>query len=135
MTDLGASLARIVRRLMKAEEPVLRAHGLSMWAYAALSSLAERPATSQLALAKAIGYDKTRLIGLLDELAEAGLVVRERDPADRRSHIVRLTPAGESRHAAARADIRALEDDLLGALSPTEQRQFRAMLARLADES
>ncbi|OXM66173.1 MULTISPECIES: MarR family winged helix-turn-helix transcriptional regulator [Amycolatopsis] len=135
MTDLGASLARIVRRLMKAEEPVLREHGLSMWAYAALSSLAERPATSQLALAKAIGYDKTRLIGLLDELAEAGLVVRERDPADRRSHIVRLTPDGEARHAAARAGIRALEDELLGALSAAEQRAFRAMLARIADEA
>ncbi len=120
---------------MKAEEPVLREHGLSMWAYAALSSLAERPATSQLALAKAIGYDKTRLIGLLDELAEAGLVVRERDPADRRSHIVRLTPDGEARHAAARAGIRALEDELLGALSAAEQRAFRAMLARIADEA
>ncbi|MFD4198043.1 MULTISPECIES: MarR family winged helix-turn-helix transcriptional regulator [Amycolatopsis] len=133
MAELGASLARIVRRLMKAEEPVLRAHGLSMWAYAALSSLAAQPATSQLALAKAIGYDKTRLIGLLDELAQEGLVVRERDPADRRSHTVRLTPDGEARHAAARADIRAVEDELLGPLSAAEQRSFRAMLARVAE--
>ncbi|MGW4586074.1 MarR family winged helix-turn-helix transcriptional regulator [Amycolatopsis thermoflava] len=104
-----------------------------MWAYAALSSLAAQPATSQLALAKAIGYDKTRLIGLLDELAQEGLVVRERDPADRRSHTVRLTPDGEARHAAARADIRAVEDELLGPLSAAEQRSFRAMLARVAE--
>ncbi|GAA3836618.1 MarR family winged helix-turn-helix transcriptional regulator [Amycolatopsis tucumanensis] len=135
MAELGASLARIVRRLMKAEEPVLRAHGLSMWAYAALSSLAAQPATSQLALAKAIGYDKTRLIGLLDELAQEGLVVRERDPADRRSHTVRLTPDGEARHAAARAAIRVVEDELLGPLSAAEQRSFRAMLARVAEGS
>ncbi|MDQ0376444.1 MarR family winged helix-turn-helix transcriptional regulator [Amycolatopsis thermophila] len=131
--DLGASLARIVRRLMKAEEPVLRAHGLSMWAYAALSRLADRPATSQLALATAIGYDKTRLIRLLDELAREGLIVREPDPADRRAHTVRLTPDGEARHAAVKADIRALEEELLGPLSSAEQRSFRAMLARLAN--
>ncbi|WP_167097463.1 MarR family transcriptional regulator [Amycolatopsis granulosa] len=130
--DLGALFGRVVRRLMNAEQPVLREHGVSMWAYAALSSLAERPATSQVALAKAIGYDKTRLIALLDELAREGLVVREPDPADRRAHVVRLTPAGKARHAAIRAGIHAVETELLGPLSAAEQQAFRAMLARLA---
>jgi DNA-binding MarR family transcriptional regulator len=132
--DLGALFARVTRRLADAERPLLRAHGLSMWAYVALSRLAQQPAGTQLALAQAIAYDKTRLIALLDELEHDGLIARQPDPADRRAHTVRLTPAGEARHAAAQADIRAMEAELLGDLTATEQRSLLAALPRLADE-
>src|SRR4051812_50149882 len=82
--DLAALTARTTRRLIAAERPILKAHGLSMWGYIALSHLAHEPAGTQLALAEAMRYDKTRLIGLLDELEREGLVTREPDPADRR---------------------------------------------------
>ena len=131
--DLGALFARVTRRLIDAERPLLRAHELSMWGYIVLSRLARRPVGTQLALAQAIGYDKTRLIALLDELEGDGLIIRERDPADRRAHTVRLTPAGEARHAAAQADIRAMEVELLGDLSATERRCLWAVLPRLAE--
>jgi DNA-binding MarR family transcriptional regulator len=111
--DLGALFARITRRLIDAERPLLEAHGLSMWAYIAISHLAREPAGTQLVLAQAMRYDKTRLIGLLDELEDDGLVRRTVDPADRRARIVTLTEAGEARYGAARADIRAMEDELL----------------------
>jgi hypothetical protein len=39
-----------------------------MWGYIALSRLARGPAETQLALATAIGHDKTRLIGVLGGL-------------------------------------------------------------------
>jgi len=132
--DLGALFARITRRLIAAERPLLKAHGLSMWGYIVLSRLSRRPAATQLALAQAIGYDKTRLIALLDELERDGLIAREPDPADRRAHTVRLTPAGEARHASAQADIRTMEAELLGHLSAAEQRSLLAVLPRLAHE-
>src|SRR5437763_9854651 len=116
--DLGALFARITGRLIDAERPLLEAHGLSMWAYIALSHLAQRPARTQLALARAIRYDKTRLIGLLDELERDGLIARSADPTDRRAHAVTLTEAGEARHAAAQTDIRAMEDEFLKHLDP-----------------
>jgi DNA-binding MarR family transcriptional regulator len=130
--DLGALFGRIVRRLMAAEGPLLADQGLSMWGYSVLSHLAQQPAANQVSLATAIGYDKSRLIPLLDELERQGLVVREPDPADRRHRRVRLTPAGEDKHAAARAAIRAMEDELLSELSTTEQRALIRMLSRLA---
>jgi DNA-binding MarR family transcriptional regulator len=129
--DLGALFARITRRLIDAERPLLEAHGLSMWAYVALSHLARRPAGTQLALAQAMPYDKTRLIGLLDELEGDGLITRAVDPRDRRARIVTLTEAGEARHAAARADIRAMEDELLEDLDPAERTRLRDTLAEL----
>ena len=72
--DLGALFTRVSRRLIEAERPLLAARGLTMWGYVALSRLARGPAPRQFALAHAMGYDKTRLIKILDVVA---------DPAER----------------------------------------------------
>ena len=130
--DLGAMFARITRRLIDAERPLLDAHGLTMWGYVALNRLARGPAETQLALAIAIGHDKTRLIAVLDALEADGLITREPDPSDRRARLVRITPAGAARHGAAVADIRAMEDELLGTLDPAERVTLLAVLPRLA---
>jgi DNA-binding MarR family transcriptional regulator len=130
--DLGAMFARITRRLIDAERPLLDAHGLTMWGYVALTHLARGPAETQLALAAAIGHDKTRLIAVLDALEAAGLITREPDPNDRRARLVRITAAGLARHAAAVADIRAMEDELLGALSAADREALLAILPQLA---
>ena len=123
--------ARITRRLVEAERPLLDARGLTMWGYAALTHLARGPAETQLALATAIGHDKTRLIGVLDALEADGLITREPDPSDRRARLVRITPAGVARHAAAVADIRAMEDEWLRPLSASERESLLSTLARL----
>jgi DNA-binding MarR family transcriptional regulator len=128
--DLAALCALLARRLADAEQPILAEHGLSMWAYVALSHLARAPAGTQLALARAIRYDKTRLIALLDGLAAEGLITRTPDPADRRAKVVSLTPAGTARHAAAQQAIRAMEADVLAALPEAERTRLRRTLAR-----
>src|SRR3954454_1726669 len=130
--DLGALFTRVSRRLIAAERPLLAAHGLTMWGYIALSRLVSGPAPTQLALAAAMGYDKTRLIALLDELERDGLITRDPDPADRRARVVHLTAAGRERHAAAVNAIRAMEEELLAALSAAERETLLAVLPRLA---
>jgi DNA-binding MarR family transcriptional regulator len=130
--DLAALFAWATRRLTDAERPLLAAHGLSMWSYVVLSHLARRPVGTQLELARAIGYDKTRLIALLDELEAGGLVSREPDPADRRARRVSLTAAGRARHAAARSDIRGMEEEVLAGLSAQERSTLLTALPKLA---
>ncbi len=131
--DLGAVFGRITSRLIDAERPLLAGHGLSMWQYIVLAELNGRPAKTQQALAEAIGYDKTRLIGLLDDLEHRGLLEREPDPVDRRARTVQLTPGGRELHAAARHDIRAMEHGLLASLSVAEQNTLRSVLPKLAE--
>jgi DNA-binding MarR family transcriptional regulator len=131
--DLGALCARVTRRLIDAERPLLHARGLSMWAYVALTHLARAPAPTQMALAEQMRYDKTRLIGILDELADEGLIERVADPDDRRARIVRLTATGRARHLEAQADIRAMEAEMLKGLSDPQRAMLRETLARLAD--
>src|ERR1700754_3189818 len=90
--DLGALLTRASRRLIEEEKPLLAARGLAVWGYVVPSQLARKGAApTQLVLSQAVGYDKTRLIGLLDELERDGLVTRETDPSDRRALIVHIT--------------------------------------------
>jgi DNA-binding MarR family transcriptional regulator len=130
--DLGALLARATRRLLDAERPLLAARDLSMWDYVVLSRLAAAPAETQLSLAQAIGYDKSRLIGLLDELEGAGLLTREPDPKDRRAKVISLTAAGRTRQERARRDIRAMERRLLAGVDPADVDLLRKLLASLS---
>ena len=93
--DLAAMFAPLARTLVTREEPALQAHGISMWGYVVLTALAEQPVRTQAALAQAISADKSRIIGVLDQLQQRGLIRRQPDASDRRVHLLSLTPAGE----------------------------------------
>jgi DNA-binding MarR family transcriptional regulator len=112
------------RTLTRAEEPVLAAHGLTMWGYVVLLALAGQPARSQAALAAQIRADKTRLIPVLDGLQDRGLIERHPDPADRRVHLLALTPEGRLTCANAQAAIQRQEDTLLAQLPPDDRDAF-----------
>jgi DNA-binding MarR family transcriptional regulator len=129
--DLGALVVRLGRALVAAERPVLAAHDVSMWGYVVLSALADEPMRTQAALARAIGADKTRIIGTLDELQERALIEREPDPDDRRVRLLRLTPAGRQLYASVRTGIRAVEEELLSGLTPADKRAFLRALQQL----
>lgn len=132
--DLGAMAVRLGRRLIAIEEPILKRHRLSMWAYIVLSALTDGPTRTQAALAAGIGADKTRLIPVLDDLQQRGLIEREPDPADRRVRLLGLTPAGRRLHGAVRTDIRTAEEELLAGSGapPTDRDAFVRVLRTLA---
>ena len=130
--DLAAMIVPLGRALMAAELPVLRRHGLTMWGYVVLLALNEEPVRTQAALAESIGADKTRIIGVLDGLQQAGLITRAPDPADRRVHLLSLTAQGRRARAAAQAGIQRQEERLLTQLAPDDRRGFLRGLQRLA---
>ncbi|GLY94269.1 hypothetical protein Acsp02_15250 [Actinoplanes sp. NBRC 103695] len=131
--DLGAMAARLARRLITLEQPILAENDLSMWAYVVLSALSDEPMRTQAALARSIGADKTRLIPVLDDLQRRGLIEREPDPADRRVRLLALTPAGRDVHAVVRVAIRAAERGLLEALSTGDEQVFLRCLQVLSE--
>jgi DNA-binding MarR family transcriptional regulator len=106
--------------------------GLSPYHHAVLALLAEGSPETQGAIADALGYDRGQLVGLLDELEEKGLIERRRDPADRRRHTVRVTPAGEQALAEVRTLSAELEDEFLAPLSAEDRAELHRLLARLA---
>lgn len=131
--DLAAMMYPLSRALIAAELPILRAHEISMWGYAVLNALVEQPIRTQSALATAIGADKTRIIGVLDELQGRSLIERTPDPEDRRAHQLALTAAGRAVRDAVQADIQRGEERLLTRLSAADRRAFLRALAALAE--
>jgi DNA-binding MarR family transcriptional regulator len=129
--DLAAMLAPLVRELIAAEEPVLAAHGLTMWGYVVLSALDRSSIRTQAALAAAIGADKTRIIGTLDELQSGGYIERRPDPDDRRARLLAITDAGRRVKDAVQDEIQRGEERWLGELSGEERRTFLRVLQRL----
>ncbi|MFF4949430.1 MarR family winged helix-turn-helix transcriptional regulator [Streptomyces chattanoogensis] len=130
--DLAAMIVPLGRALMAAEQPILDAHGLAMWAYAVLLRLDETPIRSQAALAGAIGADKTRIIAVLDDLEERGLIRRRPDPADRRVRLLSVTPEGRRLRDAVQADIQRGEEELLARFPAAERDGFLRVLRALS---
>ena len=124
-------LAPLVRDMMAAEQPILDAHGLTMWGYVVLLALDRSSMRTQAALAEAIGADKTRIIAVLDDLQGRGLIDRRADPDDRRARVLSLTTAGRRLRGSVQAQIQRGEDRWLGKLSPTERSTFLAALTKI----
>ena len=131
--DLAAMAVPLARALVAAEEPILRAHGISMWGYIVLTALAEQPVRTQAALAQAIGADKSRIIADLDELQECGLIQRQPDAADRRVHLLSLTPAGSQVRQSVQTAIRRLEEQILARLPRGDREAFLRSLQALSE--
>jgi DNA-binding MarR family transcriptional regulator len=106
--------------------------GLSPYHHAVLALLEEDPRETQAMIADALGYDRSHLVGMLDELEERGLIERKRDPNDRRRHLVSLTPDGKRALARLRAVVAQLEDDFFAPLDAAQREKLQELLLELA---
>ena len=83
--------------------------------------LVERNAgLSQMALARALGIDRSTLVPILDRLQARGLLLRHRSLTDGRTHALALTPAGEKALARFIRLVRTHEKRIASGLSATE---------------
>jgi DNA-binding MarR family transcriptional regulator len=120
-------LARVGRR---AAETSMSPGGLRPRHLIALQLLSEQGPASQQGLADALSLDPSNVVGLLNELEERELITRRRDRADRRRHIVELSPLGEDELALAYARLSDVEDELLSGLSTAERATLFDLLVR-----
>jgi DNA-binding MarR family transcriptional regulator len=134
--ELVCSPAFLLKRVgMLAKERTMAAYeavGANPYHYAVLAVLEEGARDTQAKIADALGYDRSWLVGLLDELEEAGLIERRRDPEDRRRHLVSLTPAGKKKLAELRKVSQNVENELLASLDVDQRRQLHELLLQLA---
>jgi DNA-binding MarR family transcriptional regulator len=126
---LFARLARVSQRqLADALGPLhLRPHE-----FAVLRHLAQSEGLSQQELGWVLRIDPSNLVGLLDGLEAEGLLRRGSDPADRRRHVIALTPGGRQRLEQAINVVTKVEHELLAPLGAAERRQLETLLERVA---
>lgn len=105
--------------------------GLTSQHYAVLSLLDEGMRETQGEIADTLGYDRSHLVGLLDELEDKGFVERRRDQADRRRQLVSLTAAGKAALAGLRAISKKVETEFLAPLDAGQRQTLHALLLQL----
>ncbi|MFC5062585.1 MarR family winged helix-turn-helix transcriptional regulator [Actinomycetospora atypica] len=130
--DLGWALGRVARAHLRTAQTVMGGLPGGPRGYQVLAAVARGEPSTQLALARKLGVDRTVMTYLLDEIQAAGLVERRPDPADRRARRVELTDAGRARLCDLERRLGDAEAHLLAPLEPAEQDTLRGLLARLA---
>jgi MarR family transcriptional regulator, organic hydroperoxide resistance regulator len=85
------------------------------------------------ALVETVGVKRSTLTNILDRLERRGLVVREINPHDRRSFVVRPTRGGARAAKKVAVAFAAVDTRLARATTASEREAFDAVLARLKE--
>src|ERR1700751_4995473 len=130
---LGLHLTRVSRMISRAFDDALAEVGGSLPVWLVLIPLKGGHLASQRELAEAVGVQGATLTHHLNAMESAGLVTRRRDPANRRLHLVELTPDGEALFFRLRDAAMAFDQRLRTGLSESESSQLQTLLTRLYD--
>ncbi|MCP2288402.1 DNA-binding transcriptional regulator, MarR family [Nocardia amikacinitolerans] len=115
-----------VRALM---DDALRPLGLTTLQYTALTVLERRSGLSSAQLARRSFLRPQTMNVMVQTMEERGLILRHRDPANRRVLVATLTDHGREVLREAGPLVSAIEGKLLDGLSPRRRAEFRAVLA------
>lgn len=88
-------------------------------------------AMSQRELSAATGVNRSTMVKLVDGLEGHHWVVRERNPADRRSYALRLTPAGAAALRALQQELERADAQLTAKLTDRQVQRLRQLLTEL----
>ncbi len=110
---------------------LLRPLDLTVAQHDVLANLYVEDGVSQQSLAQRLLVSKGNVTGLLNRLAERGLVERRSDPEDLRSNRIYLTETGRSLSSEALAIQGELVVSMMGGLSQEEQKLLQKLVRRI----
>jgi DNA-binding MarR family transcriptional regulator len=125
------ALALLGHDAMRRLRGALTDHGLKPRQFQTLDLLEDRGPIGQRELGDILGIHHGVLVTFLNPLEADGYISRDRDPADRRRHVVSITRSGIALLHAAAASQRAVEDALFAGLTQPQHAQFRKLLATI----
>lgn len=129
----GLLLALLGQHAMRRLRAAHLATGLSPRQFHILGLLHDHGPMTQRQLGTVMDIDPSILVGLLNPLEADGYLSRDRDPTDRRRHVVTLTPTGEQQLDHATTAQRHAEDEILAGLTNPQRAQLRDLLLALRD--
>jgi DNA-binding MarR family transcriptional regulator len=97
-----------------------------------LRLISREPGQSQQAVARVLGTPPSRLVALVDDLEQRGLVERRRNLEDRRNYELHLTAAGHQAMAGLDQAAFDHEEAIAAPLTAAERAELSGLLAKLA---
>lgn len=105
--------------------------GIRQVLFGILSIIAANPGINQGNIGRALGIQRANMVGLVNELVDRELVLREVASDDRRAFSFTLTKSGKKMMAKCLKRIAQHEARLLSDLSEAEQAKLIALLGRI----
>lgn len=132
---IGLLLDRVARQVSREFDEALVEAGGSRPIWLVLLALTINTEANQRQLADFVGIRGATLTHHLNAMESAGLVVRSRDPGNRRSHVVRRTPTGDQMFLQLRDAATAFDTRLRRGLSAKDVDSLQTLLNRLSNNS
>ena len=130
-TPIGLLLNRVAKDAGRAFDDALAASGGGAATWQVLLALKTRQVANQRELAEAIGIRGATLTHHLNGMEDAGLLVRRRDPGNRRVHLVELTGDGDALFLRLAGAAREFDGRLRAGLSAEDLSTLRRLLGAL----
>ena len=105
--------------------------GMRQVLFGILSIIEANPGINQGNVGRALAIQRANMVSLVNELVDAGLVLRETAADDRRAFALTLTKAGAAMVQTCLVRIRTHEDMLMADLSPEERETLVQLLGRI----
>jgi DNA-binding MarR family transcriptional regulator len=129
------ALGQLHQTLFVRLERALASEGLSLRTHRVLACVDEKAGRSQQQVSDSLDVDRSEMVRIIDRLEEAGMLVRERDRADRRRYRLKLTPSGRSALERGETVIESVTLEALSRLSDTERDMFHELTLRALGNS
>ena len=127
----GYLLNRVAQRCQECFDSLMEPYGIRGRHFRILAVLGEEKPLSQVEMVERLDIDRNTMVLLLDDLEGQGLVLRSRDPRDRRAHCVTLTDKGREVLEYGTAMAHRTNEAVLAPLTPEERTQLHSLLGRL----
>ncbi|MGD0197248.1 MAG: MarR family transcriptional regulator [Solirubrobacteraceae bacterium] len=129
--SVGFRITRAHFALHARADAKLEPLGLEVREYGLLATARDIGPCSQQQIAHLHDVSGPVIVELVDTLEGKGLILRERNPSDRRSYALRLTPAGETTLARAMAGMADLDKDVAAQVGIENRDELYGLLRAL----
>lgn len=133
METLPFEIGETAHALRRAFDRRAATLGVTRAQWKVLFRLSRQPGLRQIELADILDVEPITLSRIIDRLAEAGLVERRTDPADRRAWRLEVTAKAQPLIAKLRTLAEELMDEAFAGLSNEELELMRAKLSKIRE--
>lgn len=126
-------LNRSAKVVLQQVEKEMQPFGIRAPHYVMLLLLMQEDKLSQKEIGERLWLDRNSMVRITDELEQLGVVARSRDPNDRRSYLISVTPKAEELLLQVGERVAQADAQVVSQLTTEELAQLRSLLIKMIE--